>query len=67
MNFEFSLAQLTVLNTSPIEISKIAHECGYDYVSLRQIYMNLPDEQRFELIKDKKMFNELKVYLNDTG
>jgi len=67
MNFEFSLAQLTVLNTSPIDISKIAHECGYDYVSLRQIYMNLPDEQRFELIKDKKMFNELKVYLNDTG
>lgn len=67
MDFKFSLAQLTVLNTSPLEISKMAHECGYDYVSLRQIYMNLPDEQRFELIKDKKMLNDLKAYLNNTG
>ena len=67
MDFKFSLAQLTVLNTSPLEISRMAHECGYDYVSLRQIYMNLPDEQRFELIKDKKMLNDLKAYLNNTG
>ena len=44
MEFLFSLAQLTVLNTSPVEISSMAAECGYDFVSMRQIYMGLPGE-----------------------
>ena len=67
MNFEFSLAQLTILNTSPIEIATIASECGYDYVSLRQIYMNLPEEKRYELIHDKNMLKELKNILRLTN
>ncbi|RVU55208.1 sugar phosphate isomerase/epimerase family protein [Anaerosphaera multitolerans] len=67
MDFEFSLAQLTVLNSSPIEIAKIAHNCGYNYVSLRQIYMGLNNEIRYDLKKDKKMKNELRSYLKNTG
>ncbi len=43
MEFRFSLAQLTVLNTSPVEITSIAADCGYDFVSMRQIYMGLPE------------------------
>lgn len=67
MKFEFSLAQLTVLHTSPVEIAKIAANCGYDYVSLRQIYMGLSDEVKYDLKKDKKLMKEVKEVLNSTG
>ncbi|MDR3258948.1 MAG: sugar phosphate isomerase/epimerase [Fusobacteriaceae bacterium] len=67
MNFKFSLAHLTILKTSPLEISKIAAECGYDYVSIRQIYMNLLGEDRYELYNDKYMLNEIKSVFRDTG
>lgn len=65
-DFEFSLAQLTVLKTSPLELAKIAERCGYDYVSLRQIYMGVEGEVVCDLRKDKAMKKELKNFLNNT-
>ncbi len=67
MPFEFSLAQLTVLKASPPEICKIAAECGYDFVSMRQIYMGLPDEPDYDLSKNKKMMAETKAVFAGTG
>ena len=67
MQPQFSLAQLTVLKTSPAEISRIAADCGYDYVSMRQIYMGLPEEPDFDLSKNKKLMAETKAVFADTG
>lgn len=67
MDFKFSLAHLTILKTTPVELSRIAAECGYDYVSIRQIYMGLPGEDRYELYNDPKMLNEVKAIFKDTG
>ncbi len=65
--FQFSLAQLTVLKTSPVEISRIAAETGYDFVSMRQIYMGLPEEPDYDLSKNKKLMDETKAVFAGTG
>lgn len=65
--YKFSLAQLTVLDTSPVEISQIAADCGYDYVSFRQIYMGLPDEPDYDLSKNKQLMKETKAVFKNTG
>ncbi len=67
MPFRFSLAQLTVLKTSPAEIARIAANCGYDYVSMRQIYMGLPGEPDYDLSKNKHLMKETKQIFADTG
>ena len=67
MQPQFSLAQLTVLKTSPAEISRIAADCGYDYVSMRRIYMGLPEEPDYDLSKNKKLMAETKAVFADTG
>lgn len=67
MSYKFSLAQLTVLDASPVEITKIAAECGYDYVSMRQIYMGLPGEPDYDLSKNKQLMKETKKVIHDTG
>lgn len=67
MNYNFSLAQLTVLDASPTEITRIAAECGYDYVSMRQIYMGLPGEPDYDLHKNRPLMKETKKILEETG
>ena len=67
MPFRFSLAQLTVLKTSPAEIARIAANCGYDYVSMRQIYMGLPGEPDYDLSKNKLLMKETKAVFAETG
>lgn len=67
MEFQFSLAQLTVLNTSPVEIASMAADCGYDFVSMRQIYMGLPGEPDFDLAKNSTLMRETKKVFADTG
>ncbi len=67
MEQKFSLAQLTVLNTSPPEIAQIAADAGYDYVSMRQIYMGLPGEPDYDLSKNKPLMKETKEVLKNTG
>lgn len=67
MDYKFSLAQLTVLDASPTEITKMAADCGYDYVSMRQIYMGLPGEPDYDLAKNKTLMKETKEILKETG
>ena len=67
MAFKYSLAQLTCLNATPVELAKMAAVAGYDSVSIRQIYMGLPNENRYEMIKDKGMLAEFKSVMTDTG
>ena len=67
MKQEFSLAQLTVLHASPPELAEIAAETGYDYFSMRQIYMGLPEEPNFDLSKNKKLLLETKAVMANTG
>lgn len=67
MKFKFSLAQLTVMNTSPPEIAAMAADCGYDYVSMRQIYMGLPGEPDYDLAKNRAMMKETRQVLKEKG
>lgn len=67
MGFEFSLAQLTILSTTPSEITQIAAELGYDYVSLRQIYMGVDNEIRVELYENPQELKKVKEIMRDTG
>lgn len=67
MEQKFSLAQLTVLNTSPPEIATIAANTGYDYFSMRQIYMGLPGEPDYDLSKNKPLLRETKKVMENTG
>ena len=54
MKKEYSLAHLTAISTTPLELAKIAANCGYDYVSIRQIYMGVANEVPVNLAEDKK-------------
>jgi sugar phosphate isomerase/epimerase len=67
MEFKFSLAHLTILKTTPVELARIAAVCGYDYVSIRQIYMGVPGEERYALYDDPDMKAEVKAIFRDTG
>lgn len=67
MTQQFSLAYLTVANTPPPEMVYMAKRAGYDFVSLRPIYMGLPGEPNFSLAKNKRLFRETKQALRDTG
>jgi sugar phosphate isomerase/epimerase len=46
---EFSLAHLTVMDLPPPQMIYVASRAGYDYVSLRPIYMGLPGEPNYAL------------------
>lgn len=67
MKKEYSLAHLTAISTTPLELAKIAANCGYDYVSIRQIYMGVVGEVPVDLAENKKMYQEIKALFKDTG
>lgn len=67
MKQEFSLAHLTVLGCAPPEMTYIAAMTGYDYVSIRPIYMGLPGEPNYDLANNKKMLVQTKNALRETG
>lgn len=67
MKREFSLAHLTVLGCAPPEMIYIAARAGYDYVSLRPIYMGLPGEPNYDLANNKEMLKQTKKALAATG
>ena len=67
MKKEYSLAHLTAISTTPLELAKIAANCGYDYVSIRQIYMGVTGEVPVDLAENKKMYQEIKDLFKDTG
>lgn len=64
---QFSIAHLTAIGCTPPELTYIAGRTGYDFVSLRPIYMGLPGERNYALAENKKMFNDTKVALRETG
>ena len=57
---QFSLAYLTVLNTPPDKMVHIAANAGYDYVSLRPIYMGLQNEPNYSLAANPALLHETK-------
>ena len=64
---EFSLAHLTVLGCPPPEMTYIAARAGYDYVSIRPIYMGLPGEPNYALAENREMLTQTKRALAATG
>ncbi|MEK3934225.1 sugar phosphate isomerase/epimerase [Sporosarcina sp. FSL W7-1349] len=67
MQNQFSLAQLTVLECAPPEMTYLAARAGYDFVSFRPIYMGLPGEPNYALAENKEMMKQTKIALADTG
>ncbi len=67
MKRKFSLAHLTVLGCPPSEMAYIAALTGYDYISIRPIYMGLPNEPNYDLATNKDMFLSTKRALKETG
>ena len=67
MEHKFSLAHLTVLGCAPPEMAYIADMAGYDYISIRPIYMGLQGEPNYELANNKKMLEDTKIALKETG
>jgi sugar phosphate isomerase/epimerase len=67
MKQEFSLAHLTVLGCAPPEMVYIAARAGYDYVSIRPIYMGLPNEPNYALADNPQMLKQTKHALATTG
>lgn len=67
MKNKYSLAQLTMLGCAPPELTYIAAMTGYDYVSIRPIYMGLPGEPNYDLASNKQMMKQTKRALADTG
>ena len=64
---QYSLAHLTVLGCAPPEMTYIAARAGYDFVSLRCIYMGLPGEPNYELAKNPEMLRQTQRALKATG
>lgn len=67
MKKEFSLAHLTVLGLATPEMIYNAKLIGYDYVSIRNIFMGLPGEANYDLCGKNKMYKLTKAALADTG
>lgn len=67
MKREFSLAYLTVFGCPPPEMIYIAARTGYDFVSLRPIFMGLPGEPDFSFSKNYGLMRQTKAALADTG
>lgn len=66
MAHQFSLAHLSVLTTSPVEMVEIAAKTGYDFVSFRLTAVTAT-EHVFALQNDRAMMNEVKARLAATG
>jgi sugar phosphate isomerase/epimerase len=66
MGPQFSLAHLTVLGTTPLELIEIAAGAGYDYASIRTTAV-APGEQITPLAGDPSMVRQVVHRLADTG
>ncbi len=67
MATQYSLAHLTVLGCPPPEMTYIAARAGYDFVSLRPIFMGLPGEPNYALAENPVMLKQTKRALAETG
>ena len=64
---EFSLAHLTVMGYPPPEMIYVAARAGYDYVSLRTIFMGLPGEPNYGLAHNPDLLKQTRRALDATG
>lgn len=64
---QYSLAHLTVLGCAPPEMTYIAARAGYDFVSIRSIYMGLPGEANYALSDNPEMLRQTRRALQSTG
>ena len=64
---EFSLAHLTVMGLPPPEMIYVAARAGYDYVSVRTIFMGLPGEPNYGLASNPTLLAQTKRALASTG
>jgi len=64
---EFSLAHLTVMGCPPPEMIYVAARAGYDYVSLRTIFLGLPGEPNYGLARNPELLRQTRRALADTG
>ncbi|CAG0954284.1 Inosose isomerase [Burkholderiales bacterium] len=64
---EFSLAHLTVMGCPPPEMIYVAARAGYDYVSLRTIFMGLPGEPNYGLAHNPDLLTKTRRALDSTG
>jgi sugar phosphate isomerase/epimerase len=66
MTVKFSLAHLTVLGTTPLDLIQIASDAGYDYASIRMTPV-APGEHVTPLAGDPDMVRRVSKLLDDTG
>lgn len=66
MERKYSLAYLTVNGCSPPEMTYIAANAGYDFVSFRLIPMNIPGEIAY-VPEDREMIKKTRAALRETG
>lgn len=64
---QFSLAHLTLLDCAPPELTEIAAQAGFDYVSYRPICLGLPTEPKYPLATDRALLARTKAALRATG
>jgi sugar phosphate isomerase/epimerase len=64
---QYSLAHLTVLGCPPPEMTYVAARAGYDFVSIRPIYMGLPGEPNYALAENPEMLRQTRRALESTG
>lgn len=64
---QYSLAHLTALPCPPPELIYVAARAGYDYASIRPIYMHLPGEPNYELATNRDMLAQTKTAITATG
>lgn len=64
---EFSLAHLTVMGCPPPEMVYLAARAGYDFVSLRTIFMGLPGEPNYGLARNPDLLAKTRRALDATG
>ncbi|HEX4982837.1 MAG TPA: hypothetical protein VFV63_14120, partial [Ilumatobacteraceae bacterium] len=66
MTVKFSLAHLTVLGTTPLDLIRIAADAGYDFASIRLTPV-APGEHVTPLAGDPDMVRRVSECLADTG
>lgn len=67
MAHKFSIAHLTVLGWSPVEMAYNAHMLGYDYISIRNINMGVKGERDFRTPVGGELYNNLQEAMKETG
>jgi len=64
---KISLAHLTAIGCAPPELTYVAANAGYDYVSYRTIFLGLPNEPNYSLAQNPQMLRQTKAALAETG